>query len=126
MKCFQTAFEKPLQSKALLIMKLTALMMLIFTFNVSATGFGQNRISLNVKKVQISGVLRSIEQQTNYRFLYNNELEGIHEKVSLNVKDATLEDVLKVLLDNKKLLYQLMNDNLIVIRENPDAPADVV
>lgn len=126
MKCFQTAVERPLQSKVLLVMKLTVLMMLFFTFNVSANGFGQNKISLRVKKAEISGILRSIEQQTNYRFLYNNELEDIHEKVSLNVKDASISDVMNLLLVKTKLLYQLMNENLIVIKEDPNAPVDVV
>jgi TonB-linked SusC/RagA family outer membrane protein len=126
MKCFQTAVEKPLQSKVLLVMKLTVLMMLFFTFNVSANGFGQNKISLRVKKAEISGILRSIEQQTNYRFLYSNELEDIHEKVSLNVKDASIGDVMSLLLGRTKLLYQLMNDNLIVIKEDPNAPVEVV
>src|ERR1700741_3692211 len=118
MKCFQTAAERPLQSKILRVMKLTVLTMLFFTLNVSANGFGQDRISLRVKKAEISGILRSIEQQTNYRFLYNNDLDDIHEKVSLNVKDAGIGDVLKLLLERTKLLYQLMNDNLIVRKEN--------
>lgn len=125
MKCFQTVVEKPLQSKALLVMKLTVLMMFVFTLNVSANGFGQDKISLRVKKAEISGILRTIEQQTNYRFLYNNDLEDIHEKVSLNVKDAPISDVMNLLLQKTKLLYQLMNDNLIVIKENPNAPVDV-
>ena len=83
MKCFLTVAKKPLQSKVLLVMKLTALLMFFFTLNVSANGFGQDKISLRVKKTEISGVLRSIEKQTNYRFLYNNNLEDIREKVSL-------------------------------------------
>ncbi len=126
MKCFLTVFKKPLQSKVLLVMKLTVLLLLFFTFNVSATGFGQDRISLRVKKVEISGILRSIEQQTNYRFLYNNNLEGIREKVTLNVKEAGISDVMNLLLERTNLLYQVMNDNLIVIKEDPNAPVDVV
>ncbi|HZI53425.1 MAG TPA: carboxypeptidase-like regulatory domain-containing protein, partial [Chitinophagaceae bacterium] len=126
MKCFQTAAQKPSQSKALLVMKLTMVMMLFFTLNVSANGFGQDKISMRVKKTEISGVLRSIEQQTNYRFLYNNDLEDIHEKVSLNVKDAGISDVMNLLLGKTNLLYQLMNDNLIVIKEDPNAPVEVV
>ena len=114
-----------MQSKVLLVMKLTVLLLLFFTLNVSATGFGQEKISLRVKKTEISGVLRSIEQQTNYRFLYNNNLEDIREKVSLNVKDAGISDVMNLLLERTKLLYQVMNDNLIVIKEDPNAPVDV-
>jgi len=126
MKCFQTAGQKPSPSKALLIMKLTTLMMLFFTLNVAANGFGQDKISMRVKKTEISGVLRSIEQQTNYRFLYNYDLEDIHDKVSLNVKDAGISDVMNLLLGSTNLLYQLMNDNLIVIKEDPNVPVDVV
>lgn len=126
MKCFLTVAKKPLLSKWLLVMKLTALLTLFFTLNVSATGFGQEKISLRVKKTAIEGVLRSIEQQTNYRFLYNNNLDDIREKVSLNVKDAPIEEVLALLLEKTRLLYQEMDNNLIVIKEDPNVPVEVV
>lgn len=126
MKCFLTVTKKPFLSKWLLVMKLTAFLTLFFTLNVSANGFGQEKISLRVKKTAIEGVLRSIEQQTNYRFLYNNNLEDIREKVSLNVKDADIGDVLALLLEKTRLLYQVMGNNLIVIKEDPNVPIDVV
>lgn len=126
MKCFQAVAKKPLCStKWLLIMKLTALLTLFFTLNVSANGFGQEKISLRVKKTAIEGVLRSIEQQTNYRFLYNNDLNEIKEKVSLNVKDAELGEVLALLLEKTRLLYQVMGNNLIVIKEDPNVRVEV-
>ncbi|MBC7949973.1 MAG: TonB-dependent receptor [Chitinophagaceae bacterium] len=117
-----TVLKKPLQSRVLLIMKLTSLFILFFTLNVSATGFGQDKISIRVKKAEIAGVLSTIEKQTNYRFLYNNKLEDIREKVSLNVKNANLVEVLRILLEKTRLLYEVMDNNLIVIKENPNAP----
>jgi TonB-dependent starch-binding outer membrane protein SusC len=125
MKCFLTVAKKSLQSKVLLVMKLTTLLILFFTLNVSANGFGQEKINLRVKKMEIGDVLRSIEKQTNYRFLYNNKLEGIREKVSINVKEATIGEVLNLLLQKTRLLYQAMDNNLIVIKEDPDAPVAV-
>ncbi|MBL7740936.1 MAG: SusC/RagA family TonB-linked outer membrane protein [Chitinophagaceae bacterium] len=103
-------------------MKLTALFILFFTLNVSANGFGQNKISIRVKKAEIAGILSSIEKQTNYRFLYNNNLQDIREKVSLNVKEATLDEVLDLMLQKTRLLYQMMENNLVVIKEDPNAP----
>lgn len=125
MKFFQTVIKEPLQSKALLVMKLTALMFFFFTLNVSANGFGQDKISLRAKKTEISGLLRTIEKQSNYRFLYNNDLEDIKTRVSINVKDAGIGDVLNLLLGKTRLLYQVMNNNLIVIKEDPAAPIRV-
>lgn len=122
MKSFLTVVRKPLQSKVLLVMKLTTLIILFFALNVSANGFGQDKISVRAKKTEISGVLRSIEKQSNYRFLYNNNLQDIREKVTINVKDASISDVLNQLLGNTRLLYQLMDNNLIVIKEDPNAP----
>lgn len=122
MKCFLTVNKKPLQSKVLLAMKLTTLLTFFFTLNVAANGFGQEKISLKVKKTEISGVLRSIEKQTTYRFLYNDKLEDIRDKVSLNVKDVDINEALNLLLDNTRLQYQVMDNNLIVIKEDPNAP----
>src|SRR5258706_5822680 len=123
MKCFLTVLKKPLQSKVLLAMKLTALLTCLFALNVSANGLGQKRISLKVKKTEISGVLHFIEKQTTYRFLYNDKLEDIREKVSVNVKEASVQDVLGIVLENTRLAYQMMENNLIVIKEDPNAPA---
>src|SRR5947207_723621 len=108
MKCFFTVEKKPLLRKGLIIMKLTTFLILLFTLNVSAKGFGQEKISLRVKKAEIAEVLNFIEKQTNYRFLYNNDLSAIREKVSLDVKDADLTLVLDLLLQNTRLLYQQM------------------
>jgi TonB-linked SusC/RagA family outer membrane protein len=125
MKCFLTVVKKPLQSKVLLVMKLTVLLTVFFTLNVSADGFGQERISLRVKKTEIGGILRTIEKQTNYRFLYNNDLQDIREKVSLTVREAELGEVLSLLLNKTRLSYQVMDNNLIVIKEDPNAPIRV-
>ena len=121
MRSFFTVKKKPFQKGKLLIMKLTTMFLLFLTLNVSATGFGQEKINLSVKKAEISGVLRSIEKQTAYRFLYNDKLEDMREKVSVKVVDATLTDVLKLVLQNTRLLYQVMENNLIVIKEDPNA-----
>ncbi|MGZ8524501.1 MAG: TonB-dependent receptor [Chitinophagaceae bacterium] len=98
-------------------MKLTTALILFFTLNVAASGFGQDKISLRVKKTEIGGILRSIEEQTNYRFLYNNDLEGIKEKITLTVSEAPLNEVLSLLLFKTNLLYQVMDNNLIIIKE---------
>jgi TonB-linked SusC/RagA family outer membrane protein len=122
MKCSSTVIKKPLLPNALLIMKLMALFLLVLTLQVSANGFGQQKINLRLKKTEISDALRLIEKQTNYRFLYNNDLSEIREKVNINVKEAGINEVLTALLQNTALQFQLMNDNLIVIKRDPDAP----
>ncbi|WP_300597640.1 TonB-dependent receptor [Niabella sp.] len=102
-------------------MKLTVLFLLFFTLNIHANGFGQQRISLKVKKTALAEVLRTIEEQTAYRFLYNNDLPALKSKVTLNAKEATIEEILPVLLFYTDMTFRQMENNLIVIREDPSA-----
>ncbi len=118
MKSFLTVVSKtPLLSKVLLIMKVTSFFLIAFALQVSAKGFGQEKLTLHFKKAEIAGILSHIEKQTNYRFLYNEQLRDIRQKVSLHVDEAPIAEALDVLFGNTALTYRFMANNLIVINE---------
>ncbi|MBZ4189142.1 TonB-dependent receptor [Niabella beijingensis] len=106
-------------------MKLTMLFLLFFTLNVCARGFGQEHINLRVKKVAIAEVFKSIEAKTSYRFLYNNDLPELRSKVTLNAQEATIDQILPMLLFNTGMTFRKMDNNLIVIREDSLARKDI-
>lgn len=118
--------RSPLQTKVLIVMKLMLVFILFFTFNLSATGYGQQKINIKVKNMIVSEVLTSIEKQTSYRFLYNNDLSALKNTVTIRAKDAEVNDVLPLLLSGTALTYQTMGNNLIVIKEDPNVAKDVV
>lgn len=126
MKCFYTISQKSLLQKLVLTMKLTIMLIIIFTVSVSAAGFSQNKINLEVKKSAISNVIRQIEGQTSYRFLYNENLEGIRNKVSVTLSDATIDAAMEELLRGTNLSYQALENQLIVIKDKKEALADIV
>lgn len=107
-------------------MKLTTICMLAFVLSVSAKGLGQKKISIQAKNTDISAILSNIEQNSPYRFLYNTNLPAIRQKASLDVRDAELKDVLGLLFKNTGLGFQLMENNLVVIKEGAFAPDEVV
>lgn len=117
MKSFLTVAQKPLPFKALLIMKFT-LLLLIAGLHVSAGGFGQEKLRLNFRKAEIASVLQAIEKQSNFRFLYNNQLNSIRQKVSLDLKDASIRQALDQLFSGTLLTYQFMDNKLIVVKED--------
>lgn len=118
MKSFLTVVSKtPLLSKVLLIMKVTSFFLIAFALQVSAKGFGQEKLTLHFKKAEIAGILSHIEKQTNYRFLYNEQLRDIRQKVSLHVDEAPIAEALDMLFGNTALTYRFMANNLIVINE---------
>lgn len=116
-KLTTAAFLRPL------LIKITTLFFLAHVvFQVSANGYSQTRISLNVKDAEIASVLTTIEKQSNYRFLYNGDLTSVKQKVSLSVQEAEIKEVLDRLLKNSGITYQFLQNNLIAIKDAEQAP----
>src|SRR5207253_2689460 len=111
--------------KALLVMKLTFLLIFVATLQVSAKVNGQGRVSLNLRQVEISKALNSIEKQGVYRFLYNSRLNTIRKKIDIDVKDLEIKDVLKDMFIGTDLTYKVLENNLIVVLSNALTAQDI-
>jgi TonB-linked SusC/RagA family outer membrane protein len=111
--------------KALLVMKLTFLMVFVAALHVSANVRGQERVSLNLKQTEISRVLNSIEKQGVYRFLYNSRLATIHKKVTVDVQDMPISDLLKNMFTGTDLTFKVLENNLIVVVSNSTEAQDI-
>lgn len=118
MKSLITGVKNPLLSNALLVMKMTSFLLLVCVLQVSARGFGQEKLNLRYKNAEIAGILINIEKQTNYRFLYNNQLTGIRQKVTINLENVDIRQALDNLFSQTILTYRFMSNGLIVINED--------
>jgi TonB-linked SusC/RagA family outer membrane protein len=99
--------------KILLIMKLTIILTLVFTLNLSAVGYGQ--ISLNEKGKSVKEVLSKLEKETSYRFFYNDDLKAIDNLVDIEIESSNINQVLNKLFASTDFDYKLFDNNLIVI-----------
>ena len=71
----------------------TIFILLAVCFHTGATA--QQKISLNVERMSVTEVLSQIEKQSDYTFSYNPALLKDFPRVTVNVKDATLQTVLE-------------------------------
>ena len=94
-------------------MKLTIILMLIFTLNVSATGYGQ--FSIYAKDKSIREVLGILEKESNYRFFYNDDLISIDKVVDIEIKTQDIYQILDKLFESTEFTYNVLEKNLIVI-----------
>ena len=74
-----------------------------------------SQITMNVKELSLRASLRKVELVSNYRFFYNENLPELNQKISLNVKDATIDQTMKQLLDGMELTYTHEHENVIVL-----------
>lgn len=89
--------------------------------------FGQaQKVTVNVTNSPISKVLELIEKQTDYRFSYRNVVLGNQKNVSVNVKDATVPQVLDKVFAGRYLGYNIVSEKSIVIFEQTGQQSEKV
>jgi TonB-linked SusC/RagA family outer membrane protein len=96
-------------------MKLTGFIILMMCVQVSAGSFAQQKININASKASITSLLKEIEKQTEYRFVYSHNTLSSDKKTSLNLSNASLQEAMASLLKETSLSYALKESNLVVI-----------
>ncbi|HET9430835.1 MAG TPA: carboxypeptidase-like regulatory domain-containing protein, partial [Chitinophagaceae bacterium] len=109
--------EKVLYLKIVRIMKLTIALLLFACLQVSAKGWSQERITLKMTAAEIKKVLFAIEKRSDYRFLFSEEAIKGKPRVTVDVVDASLSDVLDRILANTGVSYKILGSNLVVLKE---------
>lgn len=98
-------------------MKLTAFLLLLGLLQVSATVSSQNtKLNLDVKNQTLRTALSAIEQSSNYRFFYSEDVLSLDDVVDIDVRNKDINEVLNVLFAGKDLSYSVKNNNLIVLK----------
>ncbi|HTN37026.1 MAG TPA: TonB-dependent receptor, partial [Arachidicoccus sp.] len=83
--------------------------------NVNAEVFQNNKVSLNVQNTTLKEVLREIEAQTSYLFIYAKDIDATR-KVSLNVKNEGVTSVLGKLLSPLGLSFKTEGTHITIIK----------
>lgn len=103
------------QLKILLIMKLTTCLLFVAFMHASAKGIAQ-KVTLNESNSSLQKVLKKIENQTGYTFLYENDVIKKVSPVTLQVKQAPLDQVLHLCFNDQPLTYKIF-ERTVVIKE---------
>ncbi|WP_242689133.1 TonB-dependent receptor [Pedobacter sp. SYSU D00535] len=111
--------------KIFLVMQLTAVFLMAAIMQVNAAAIYAQKINLNEKDASIERVFTSIEQQTNFSFLYDKLELKKASRVTVQLKDATLMQALEVCFKNQPLAYKIF-ENTIVVKEKILQKAEVI
>jgi TonB-dependent starch-binding outer membrane protein SusC len=88
------------------------------TFALANDGKAQElltrRISLDMENASVGSVLRHIGKQASVRFMYSPQVIQSQRRLTLKVKNETLEQVLSNVLDPLNVTYKVAGDQLIL------------
>ncbi len=126
----------PAARKFFLLMRLAGVILLATALQVSARGLSQ-KVTLSYRNVPVQRVFREIIRQTGFSIIYDESEFRKLDKVSVDVKDAPVEDVLNICFRNIPYRFQVINNTIVVSQssfaayvsrnaiDNPAPPMDI-
>ena len=98
----------------LMVMKLTALLLVAFTFQVTAKVHSQDKVTLKVKNASLVSVLQEIRKQTGYLYSIMDQYSDKALKVNISVNQAPVEEVLPMLFKDQPFTYVIIEKTIVV------------
>ncbi|WP_353334191.1 TonB-dependent receptor [Bacteroides sedimenti] len=105
-------------------LKLTNFPLIVFLFtvflfptqSVSAFSLIDKNVTIQMTNVSLGKVLDEVEKQSGYSFLVRNNDVNLNDKVSLNVKNESVEQILKTLFTSKGITYEIKGTRITIYR----------
>lgn len=115
-----TPLAWPQLSKIILAMKLTAIIIIAALTNVSAKSYSQV-VTLHQKNTTVEKVLKAIEKQTGYHFLYDKKDVSNAGGINVEVSNASLQEALDQCFKDQPLTYKIFQETIVVKKKDETA-----
>jgi len=98
------------------IMKLSLLICILSIGHIFASNTYSQETELTVKlnNVSVKKILTNIENNSDFRFVYSNELIDVNRKVNIDVKDVKISNVLNTLFKGQGVEHKLIDKQIIL------------
>ncbi len=102
--------------KLLLVMRLTVFLIVFSVVAVIAnTGHSQEtKLSIQLKNASFRDILNSIEDHSDYYFMFNNQLVDLSKRMDIDVQNKTIEEILALLCEETGINYKIYNRQIVL------------
>ena len=117
--------DRESQKKLGKIMKLIILFFFGFMMTVSANSYAQKtKLDINLSNTTVLGLFKYIEQNSEFVFLYRTEDFNTAKKVNIEIKEATINQILDQALKGENVTYDVYERQVIIRKSNypPNLP----
>ncbi|MBV8251587.1 MAG: SusC/RagA family TonB-linked outer membrane protein [Chitinophaga sp.] len=91
-------------------MRITAVLLLAATLQISAKTFAQ-RVNLRVKNAPVQEVITQLRQQTGFAFFWNQEQVDRMHPVSADIRNASLKEAMELCLKGSDMTFTINENN---------------
>ena len=111
-------FKNPRFKQIFRIMRISTFLLMVCVFcSYAGNAHSQNaKVSIRMNNVKLDKILNEIENQTDYLFIYNNQVD-INKITSVKVKKEAVAQVLDKILSGTGINYELEGTHIILTTE---------
>jgi len=124
---WKTPYKQDILKRLIRIMKITTVLTLIAVFQMSAVNLHSQTatVSLPHNSLSVEELISTVEDQTNYLFLYSEKEIDLNQKVHIRKTDSPVNEILKQAFSNTDIAFSF-NEDYISLRKNAQASLSVV
>lgn len=102
--------------KMLRIMRMTLFLVLVFASQILANDLysQQTKLNLNMSNASVGNVLDEIENQSEFYFLFNQNLIDMDRTISVSLKNKTIDQVLDAVFEDTNVQYVISDRQIIL------------
>lgn len=102
------------------VMKLTSLFGVLcvssaFAVNVNSQSL---RVNIHANQKQAKEVIKQIEEQTDYLFVYNHDKVNLNNTVTIQANDETVAEVLNQMFAGTDIIYAMQGNNILLMQKD--------
>ncbi len=107
----------PWEKKLFLRMKLTGLILMIgFLQSFADNSYAQNTfLSVNLKNAKIESVLKNVEAQSEFYFLYSSSIIDVDRRVDVEMNNVKVDELLSVLFSGTDVVYKVDGRQIVLL-----------
>lgn len=101
-------------------MKTTCIMLLVFASSLFATNVNSQvaKVNIAIKNAPVIQVIRSIESQTDYLFVFDKNEIDLTRKVDVVAEDKSVAEVLSGVFSDTNVVYAVEGNNIVLMKNN--------
>lgn len=116
--CKKSLFRRELWVVRMAVLFLTLGM---WPANAAAAAPKATLLSINAKNKPVKEVFAEIEKKTEYIFFYSNDIVDVNRRVSVDVKNGTIETVLDQIFRSTDNSYEIKDRQIFIVKPEKSA-----
>ena len=108
-------------------MKLLFAFFFVGLLSISVSSFAQQtRLSLKLNEVSVKEIFNQIEEKSEFVFFYNEDYIDVNRKVSINLKNETIERILTEVLKGTANSFKIYDRQIVILGSGmPDGQSNL-